>query len=80
MRGHPFTHVGIVACGGWCPLRQPSVGPCQTIAAHASDLQDALLHVSMPAIAGLALRRPKATPATRLTVDFGAVGIGLCQG
>ena len=54
---------------------QPSVGHAlQTIAAHASDLQDALLQVSMPAIAGLALRRPKAAPATRLTVDFGAVG------
>ena len=28
----------------------------------------------MPAIAGFALKRPKAAPATRLTVDFGAVG------
>ena len=61
---------------------QPSVGSAlQTIEAHASDLQDALLQVSMPAIAGRALGRPKATPATRLTVDFwgGRAGIGLCQ-
>ena len=64
-----------MVAGGSFQEPQPSVGSAlQTVAAHASVFQDALLQVSMPAIAGLALGRPKATPATRLTVDFGAVG------
>ena len=71
----PTWGLSPVVAGGSSQEPQPSVGSAlQTIAAHASDLQDALLQVSMPAIAGLALRRPKAAPATRLTVDFGAVG------
>ena len=62
----PTWGLSPVVAGGSSQEPQPSVGSAlQTIAAHASDLQDALLQVSMPAIAGLALRRPKATPATR---------------
>ena len=71
----PTWELSPVVAGGSSQEPQPSVGSAlQTVAAHASDLQDALLRVSMPAIAGLALGRPKVSPATCLTVDFGAVG------
>ena len=77
MRAHPFTYVGIVACGSWWVLsgtpakcracladhRCACIGPPGCLAAgfYADHC-------------GLCPETPKAAPATRLTVDFGAVG------
>ena len=69
MRAHPFTYVGIVACGSWWVLS----GTPAKCRACLADHRCACIG-PMPAIAGFVLRRPKAAPATRLTVDFGAVG------